>query len=109
MSKENEKHMDKMESTPKAVYLHSGSGAEKQDEPMKVNPKIRSMSCGSNHSMVITEEGDLFTWGMGSDGVLGHGTFVDSYLPTKVNDKKVKNVMQASGSTSYSMILLNGA
>lgn len=32
-----------------------------------------SVTCGSNHTAVITRRGDLISWGMGTSGQTGHG------------------------------------
>lgn len=32
-----------------------------------------SVTCGSNHTAVITRRGDLIAWGMGTSGQTGHG------------------------------------
>ena len=35
--------------------------------------KIVQVSAGSVHSAAVTEEGELYTWGRGTYGRLGHG------------------------------------
>lgn len=37
---------------------------------------IVAISCGSSHSAAISAEGELFTWGRGNYGRLGHGEFI---------------------------------
>jgi len=39
------------------------------------------ISCGHHHTMAITEEGELFIWGMGSQGCLGTGGIDDIHTP----------------------------
>ena len=35
--------------------------------------KIRDVSCGMAHTLVLSDEGVVFAWGSGSDGQLGVG------------------------------------
>merc|ERR1711959_844444 len=39
---------------------------------------IRSISCGGNHSVVLLDSGDCFSWGESEFGALGHGKMVDT-------------------------------
>lgn len=41
-------------------------------------------SCGGTHTMVLTSEGRIYTWGRGSFGRLGTGTEKDYYSPVEV-------------------------
>eukprot|EP00794_Sanderia_malayensis_P007994 gene7994-8853_t len=42
------------------------------------------LSCGSAHVMVITDRGDVFSWGRGDSGRLGCGNTESKLVPTKV-------------------------
>ena len=42
------------------------------------------VACGRNHTAAISSNGDLFTWGNGWSGQLGHGNKTDRHAPTKV-------------------------
>lgn len=46
--------------------------------------KIRDIACGSSHSAAITSNGELYTWGLGEYGRLGHGDFVTQFKPKMV-------------------------
>ncbi|KAM6936907.1 RCC1 domain-containing protein 1 [Xenentodon cancila] len=46
--------------------------------------EIRAVSCGSRHTAAVTTTGDLYTWGWGEYGQLGHQTFVSSDEPQRV-------------------------
>lgn len=41
---------------------------------------------GSSYSAAITASGELFTWGIGKSGRLGHGDMEDRLIPTKVSN-----------------------
>jgi hypothetical protein len=46
--------------------------------------RIVKIVCGHSHSIAITEFGDVFTWGKGSYGRLGHGSHCDEFVPRRV-------------------------
>jgi hypothetical protein len=46
--------------------------------------KIVRINAGQWHSCAINSEGELFTWGVGFQGRLGHGTKDPCFTPTKV-------------------------
>ncbi|KAF5273445.1 hypothetical protein FQA39_LY07462 [Lamprigera yunnana] len=46
--------------------------------------RIRDIACGSSHSAAITSSGELYTWGLGEYGRLGHGDNVTQLKPKQV-------------------------
>lgn len=46
------------------------------------------IACGSTYSAAITVEGELYTWGQGNYGRLGHGSSDDHSTPTLVSALK---------------------
>ncbi|KAL1138806.1 hypothetical protein AAG570_008868, partial [Ranatra chinensis] len=46
--------------------------------------RIRDIACGSAHSAAITSNGELYTWGLGEYGRLGHGDFATQLKPKHV-------------------------
>lgn len=47
------------------------------------NP-VQWISCGFEHCAVVTVEGEVFTWGYGGSGALGHGNTLSYATPTRV-------------------------
>ncbi|KAK2867738.1 hypothetical protein QQF64_023510 [Cirrhinus molitorella] len=47
--------------------------------------EISQISCGSRHTAAVTGTGDLYTWGWGHYGQLGHGTENSTDEPTLVD------------------------
>lgn len=45
---------------------------------------VVGIACGSAHSLAVTREGAVYTWGRGGDGQLGHGDKADQDVPTYV-------------------------
>lgn len=48
-----------------------------------INYKCIRISCGWGHTAVITDEGSVFSWGVGEFGALGNGCSENSWSPTK--------------------------
>lgn len=50
-------------------------GSQSAKKPIEIpnlsNKKIIQIACGMFHSLALTQEGDLFSWGMGFEGQLG--------------------------------------
>ena len=46
--------------------------------------RVRDIACGSSHSAAITSNGDLYTWGLGEYGRLGHGDNTTQLKPKQV-------------------------
>jgi X-linked retinitis pigmentosa GTPase regulator len=47
------------------------------------NHRCVKVSCGWGHSAVVTEDGIVFTWGVGEFGALGIGTSENAWAPVK--------------------------
>eukprot|EP01122_Echinamoeba_exundans_P014242 TRINITY_DN6404_c0_g1_i1.p1 TRINITY_DN6404_c0_g1~~TRINITY_DN6404_c0_g1_i1.p1 ORF type:complete len:412 (-),score=40.97 TRINITY_DN6404_c0_g1_i1:145-1380(-) len=47
--------------------------------------KIRLAAAGCDHSAVVTEDNELFTWGFGQHGALGLGNLQDQFSPQRVS------------------------
>src|SRR5689334_11929119 len=70
--------------------LGSGKSKSRELHPIQITclgeHKIRKISCGWDHSMALTTEGLVFTWGGGGKGQLGMGRYDDipQYIPQEV-------------------------
>ena len=70
---------------------HGQPGVKHQLAPKLVGPFVQasstvlSVSCGSNFTVCCTSKGEVWTWGNGSSGQLGHGTTTTSWQPKKVS------------------------
>ena len=58
--------------------------------------RVRDISCGSSHSAAITSSGELFTWGCGEYGRLGHGDNVTQWRPKQVKHLSEHRVIQVA-------------
>jgi alpha-tubulin suppressor-like RCC1 family protein/thiamine kinase-like enzyme len=70
-----------------------GSDVEFQTEVVKLNAfneqRIRAISCGSQHSLVLTESGIVYSWGFNSSGQLGIGNNKNSFKPMLIERNEV--------------------
>ncbi|XWS28381.1 hypothetical protein CRYUN_Cryun25bG0063900 [Craigia yunnanensis] len=68
--------------------------------PIRVEGKlsksfVEEISCGAYHVAVLTSRTEVYTWGKGANGRLGHGDVDDRHSPTLVEalkDKQVKSI-----------------
>lgn len=63
---------------------------------------VEEIACGSFHVAVLTSKAELYTWGKGSNGQLGHGDHNHRNMPTLVDflkDRQVKSVVCGSNLT----------
>lgn len=68
------------------------------------------MTCGSYHTAAVSGNGDLFTWGGGMYGKLGHGNELGHSTPKRVEALAGLPVSQiACGSRHTVAVVSNGA
>jgi hypothetical protein len=58
-------------------YGRLGHGSEQDEAAPRVvealaGQRVAMVSCGKAYTVVVTEEGQLWTWGLGVEGQLGH-------------------------------------
>lgn len=66
---------------------------------------IVKIFCGATYSAAITQNGELYTWGRGTYGRLGHGTSDDKFSPVLVQALKGHNVIDVALGTGDSHTL----
>ncbi|XP_060880843.1 uncharacterized protein LOC132952538 [Metopolophium dirhodum] len=91
-------------------YGQLGTGRRGQAPyPMLVdslsNELIVSVSAGQYHSLAISASGQLWTWGWGVYGQLGHGAIDDCEKPKLLKALENENIISAYGGYSHSIIL----
>ena len=70
------------------------------------NESIIKISAGNNHSMAITELGELYTWGEGIYGQLGHGKNNNEQYPKKVEYFRNKfKIIDCKGGAAHTVAL----
>eukprot|EP00939_MAST-03C_sp_MAST-3C-sp1_P000039 g39.t1 len=68
---------------------------------------IRSISCGSRHTLVATEKGEMYSWGWGIYGQLGHGDTTNKYVPDMVQSmtRQDRSVIQVAAGYRHSFAI----
>jgi E3 ubiquitin-protein ligase HERC2 len=56
---------------------------------------VTTVSCGYEHSLALTSTGDIYSWGQGEGGLLGHGDYETQSVPQKVKFFSKKKVEKA--------------
>ncbi|GAB2289992.1 PH, RCC1 and FYVE domains-containing protein 1 [Dionaea muscipula] len=77
-------------------------------EDKLVSEAVEEIACGAYHAAVLTSRNEVYTWGKGANGRLGHGDIEDRKTPTLVDalrDRHVKYI--ACGSTYTAAICLH--
>jgi alpha-tubulin suppressor-like RCC1 family protein len=67
---------------------------------MQFNCKVRTIVCGSYHTLMLLNNGDVYSWGNGAFGRLGLGTKDNRKYPTKI--ETVSNVKYITSGFAYS-------
>uniref|UniRef100_K3WLR5 RCC1-like domain-containing protein n=1 Tax=Globisporangium ultimum (strain ATCC 200006 / CBS 805.95 / DAOM BR144) TaxID=431595 RepID=K3WLR5_GLOUD len=78
--------------------------------------RILHIACGARHSVAVAEDGDVFSWGDGKCGALGHGLneheqhFDLVNMPMEILSLKSKGVARvACGDMHTAVVLLDGS
>ncbi len=69
--------------------------------------KIAQLTCGHHHTLVLTEAGQVFSYGYGGNGRLGHGNEADEKRPKEIEALKGKGVVFVAGG-AYHSAAING-
>ncbi|KAG9416335.1 hypothetical protein AC1031_000736 [Aphanomyces cochlioides] len=73
------------------------------------NKQIKQVTCGSYHTAAVTVSGDLYTWGGGMYGKLGHGNEVGHSVPYKVETLSNLKVDQVACGSRHTVVLLQNS
>lgn len=73
------------------------------------NKKIEGVFCGSEHTLVITNEGEVFSWGLNIKGQLGLGDSMNRNSPTLVETVSSKITQFQGGSLDKGERIIQGS
>ena len=87
----------------------SASYQERQLLPKKVEAlagqRVVVVSAGEHHSLALTTDGAVWSWGDGALGQLGHGDQQNQLLPKKVETLEGWRVVAVSAGSDHSLAL----
>lgn len=67
--------------------------------------EVVKVTTGLYHSLAVTRDGCLYTWGWGVHGQLGHGSCANERLPRRVDGLADHKVVDAYGGCGHSAVL----
>ena len=92
---------------------HGGSGLELETGQMVprairafMELTVTQVAAGAHHSLALTTTGDVFTWGWGCNGALGHGHEGNQSEPKKV--RGLANMIAIAGGNGCSLAIQEG-
>ena len=91
-------------------YGKLGHGDEENQLRPKVvealqGTRVVQISGGNIHTLALAEDGKVFSWGDGGNGLLGHGHERDLDVPTEVEALRGKHVMEVRAGYDTSLVL----
>lgn len=95
-------------------YGRLGLGEDLKDDIVELTEvkglkkKAAIIGCGDSTSYAITVEGEIYSWGMGSNNQLGHGNDEDCYEPKQIvsAQTKEKRMLQVDSGGQHSVFLV---
>jgi len=80
-------------------------GARERQHPLSSQANIKQIRAGGHHSMILTANGKLYTFGFGQHGQLGHRSSQNLYSPRLVKDLLAKPVIMIAAGWNHSLVL----
>ncbi|KAL9698098.1 hypothetical protein quinque_001539 [Culex quinquefasciatus] len=79
--------------------------------PALADKKVTEICCGESTSFAITDKGELYAWGMGSNQQLGTGNEEDEQTPVQIASKQVqgKRILKVSSGGQHSLFIVEEA
>jgi hypothetical protein len=67
---------------------------------------VKHIAAGGSHSLCVTKDGAVFSWGCGADGRLGHGSHSDEMLPRQVRAMASETLRVSAVAAGYAHSIL---
>jgi alpha-tubulin suppressor-like RCC1 family protein len=69
---------------------------------------VTKFACGPRHTLALTAEGAVYSWGYGGDGQLGHGDYQMLTMPAQIKALQAEHIIDLSCGEKHSMVLTSG-
>ena len=66
---------------------------------------MRAVAAGDYHSLVVSEEGRVYSFGAGEDGKLGHGDDENQLTPRLIEGLRTSKVCAVAAGTAHSLAI----
>ncbi|XP_060114169.1 regulator of chromosome condensation [Heteronotia binoei] len=90
--------------------LGLGEGVEDKSTPTAISglAKASSVACGERVGFAVTEDGQAFAWGMGSNLQLASGDEEDAWSPVQMSGQQLENrtVLSVKGGGQHTVLLV---
>ena len=112
-AEEEDRVVFKFEEDSASVYCWGGNSAllgrtgnAATPIPVSIPPAVavKSVACGGFHSVVVSQQLELFSFGQGTEGQLGHGDFQDCAAPKLVQLLAGLSVRQAAVGLNHTAV-----
>jgi len=70
------------------------------------NKVIVDVACGASHTLCLSEDGVVYSFGDGSFATLGHGTFLHQLLPSPIDFFSDKHVIKITCGVNISFVIV---
>ena len=67
------------------------------------NKKVKQVACGFQHTVCVTEEGEVYAWGYGKNGALGLGDWQQVNMPKKIEG--LKDIVKVDCGIDYTIAM----
>merc|ERR1712070_13800 len=66
---------------------------------------VKSVAASTEHTVVLLVNGEVYAWGEGEGGQLGHGDFEDVYAPKRVEGFDGINIVAIASGNSHTLAM----
>eukprot|EP00803_Ostreobium_quekettii_P009976 evm.model.scf_2796.2 EVM.evm.TU.scf_2796.2 scf_2796:5567-19194(-) len=66
---------------------------------------VTQIACGADHSLAVTAQGKVYSWGRGTCGQTGLGATDNTCTPTQIESLQEEYIIQVSAGSSHSLAL----
>jgi len=70
-----------------------------------ISAPVSFIACGSDFTLCVAEGGQVWSWGKGTSGNLGHGVALDEYTPKCIESIQDTSVYMVAAGSSHSLAL----